>query len=98
MELERVKEIIDRKCTIPLVGESFDEIEEAYNITSDIIDRAIAKPIKAKRCENCERPECWDCEDNFNRCPNCNESLDNDADKEYKCCPECGQALIYVWE
>ena len=95
MRIEEVKDIIDRKSTIPFEGESFDKITKAYDIASKIIDRAIEKPIKPRKCWNCPKEDCVGCEDNFNRCPNCNEVLDNDCGKEYKHCPECGQALIW---
>lgn len=96
MKLEKVKEIIDRKSSIPLDNEDFDFVCKAYDIASEIIDKMIPKPIKPRTCWKCVREECIpNCETNFNRCPNCDEVLDNDYGEEYKHCPECGQALIW---
>lgn len=95
MRIEEAKAIIDRRSSIPLDGETFEKIEKAYNIASEIMDKAIEKPIKPRKCWNCSHDDCANCNDNFNRCPNCNEVLDNDCGEEYKHCPKCGQALIW---
>lgn len=97
MDIEKVKEIIDRKTSIPLDNETSDYIEKAYDIASGIIERAIAKPIKPRMCWKCEKNDCVGCDKDFNRCPNCNGVLDNDVSEEYKHCPDCGQALIWKW-
>lgn len=96
MKIEKVKEIIDRKSSIPLDNESFEIISKAYDMASEIIDKAIPKSIKPRECCKCELKECIpNCETNFNRCPNCGEVLDTDCGEKYKHCPECGQALIW---
>lgn len=97
MEIEKVKEIIDRKTSIPLDCETTDFIHEAYDMASKIIDKAIPKHIIARRCWKCEHDDCIvGCEYNFNRCPNCKEVLDTDYEEQYKYCPDCGQALLWV--
>ena len=98
MDLDKAKEIIDRKSSIPLENESFDDISEAYNIASESIDYRIGKRIKPRKCNSCNKEDCYNCDDNFNRCPTCNESLDDDIGNEHKHCPECGQALIWYTE
>ena len=96
MKIEKVKEIIDRKSSIPLENESFEVISKAYDIASEIIDTAIPKPIKARECWKCELENCEPgCVKDFNRCPKCDEVLDTDCGEQYKYCPECGQALIW---
>ena len=95
MTNEQVKAIIDRKSSIPLDNETFEDIEKAYDIASEIMGRSIAKPIKPRRCWNCQYDDCLDCDGCFNRCPNCNEVLDTDCGEQYKFCPDCGQALIW---
>lgn len=98
MDLDKAKEIIDRKSSIPLENESFDDISEAYNIASESIDYRIGKRIKPRKCMGCEKDDCRNCNDDFNRCPNCNEVLDDDVSSEHKYCPDCGQALIWYTE
>ena len=98
MDLKKAKEIIDRKSSIPLENESFDDISEAYNIASNSIDYRIGKEIKPRKCNSCDNEDCFKCNKDFNRCPNCNESLDDDVGSEYKYCPNCGQALIWYTE
>ena len=95
MEIEKVKEIIATKTSIPLDNETSEYIIEAYNIASEIIERSIAKPIKPRKCWNCQYDDCMDCSGDFNRCPNCNEVLDTDCGEQYKFCPDCGQALVW---
>lgn len=95
MEIEKVKEIIDRKTSIPMDNETSEYVFKAYDIASEIIDRSIAKPIEPRMCWNCQHDDCIDCDRNFNRCPNCNEVLDTDCGEQYKFCPDCGQALVW---
>ena len=80
MDTGKVKEIIDRKSSIPLENESFEVISKAYDMASEIIDKAIPKLIKARECWKCELENCEpSCDKNFNRCPKCNVVLDNDC-------------------
>lgn len=95
MKLQRAKEIIDRKSSIPLENESFEDISKAYDIASDSINYRIGSPIKPRKCRTCDKKDCYNCNDNFNCCPNCDEVLDDDVESEPKYCPECGQALIW---
>ena len=96
MKIEKVKEIIERKSSIPIGNETFDIIEKAYDEALKIIEKEIPKPIKPRECWRCELKECIpNCETNFNRCPKCGEVLDTDCGEQYKYCPNCGQALIW---
>ena len=98
MDLKKAKEIINRKSSIPLENESFDDISEAYNIASESIDYRIGKEIKPRKCMMCDKEDCINCEDDFNRCPTCNEVQDNDYSGEPKYCENCGQKLIWYTE
>ena len=96
MKIEKVKEIIDRKSSIPEENESFEMIEAAYNMASKIIDKAIPRTVKAKGCWNCEKEECVSpCKNAHEQCPTCGYILDNEDDVKYNFCPNCSQALTY---
>ena len=58
----------------------------------------VKSPINPRKCMNCDKEDCMNCNDDFNRCPNCNEVLDDDVSSEPKYCPECGKALLWYTE
>ena len=98
MELEKAKEIVERKSTIPLDGENFDDISKAMDLASECIGYRIGKEIKPRKCIGCPRDNCADCDNGFNKCPTCGNVLDDDYGSEPKFCEECGQKLIWYTE
>lgn len=98
MDIVKALVIIERKSSIPLENESFDDIEKAFDIASESINYRIGKRIKPRKCNTCDKEDCMNCNDDFNRCPSCNEVLDDDCSSEPKYCPDCGQALIWSTE
>ena len=75
MTYERMIEIISRKSSIPDAGESFDEINEAYDMAIDCLAELKAYREKACRdCSTCARysefqkeipEECKGCKHNY---------------------------------
>ena len=98
MDIVKALTIIERKSSIPLENESFDDIEKAFDIASECINYRIGKRIKPRKCMSCEKDDCMNCNDDFNRCPTCNETLDDDDGSEPKFCENCGQKLIWHTE
>ena len=104
MDIIKALTIIERKSSIPLDGECFDDIEKAFDIASECINYRVGKRIKPRKCNSCDKKDyinckdCINCNDDFNRCPTCNEILDDDCSSEPKYCPDCGQALIWNTE
>lgn len=98
MDIRKAREIIKRKSTIPIDGETFDDISQSCDIAAECMEYRIKKEIKPRKCNSCEQEECVNCNDNFNRCPSCNESLDDDYGSEPNFCENCGQALIWYTE
>ena len=98
MDIVKALTIIERKSSIPLDGEGFDDIEKAFDIASECINYRIGKRIKPRKCMCCEKDNCRNCNDGFNRCPSCNGVLDDDFSSEPRYCTDCGQALIWHTE
>lgn len=67
MLFERMLEIIKRKSSIPNVDESFDEIENAYDMAIKILENSSWIPVKTRELtdeETEENPDItfmWDC-------------------------------------
>lgn len=80
MQIEKAIEIISRKTSIPNESESFSDIQEAYEIALNSMNKDIYK-----KCEY---------DNGFYLCPNCGESTSEDCINEGRC-SSCGQAIIH---
>ena len=57
MLFERMLEIIKRKSSIPYNDESFDEIEKAYDMAIEILEKFGWIPIKTEKISEAEKKE-----------------------------------------
>lgn len=80
MDIQRALEIIQRKSSIPNDGESFAEIEKAYDMAIEALEKQIAKKVKTKwKQPNAFYGKCPVCDCNIVRsqyCPRCGHKLD----------------------
>lgn len=71
-EIKKSMNIVARKTTIPQDGESFSDIEHAYEIALDIMSKEIPKEVEIKEWMPAY-------------CPRCGETLsENEGDGYYK--------------
>ena len=67
-------EIIKRKSSIPMGNETFDEIEEAYDIAIAALEKQIPKKMDRYYCPICRHY--FEDGEAHNYCPNCGQKLD----------------------
>lgn len=100
---KHINECLKRICTIKgfMSDKDTDKYgcEENISILKSAIEackKQIPTKVKTKKCDDCGKEDCGDCEDYYDRCPSCNEGLGRDSGEIFKFCPDCGQALD--WE
>ena len=90
MEIKRAKEIVERKTSIPLGDESFDEISEAYDMAAGALDFRIPKKVEYESDGFADGNPVYDAAS----CPNCGYLFEQDTlIWMSNFCPTCGQAL-----
>ena len=100
-ELETAKEYIElaQKCrTVSDVMKTLIRYEKIGTVEEfkALKEKAEPKPIKPRKCGDCNDDECILCDEHANRCPNCEVSLDDNHSTHHKHCPECGQKLEWT--
>ena len=82
-------EIIKRKSSIPMGNETFDEIEEAYDIAIKALEKQIPKMINIQKTEDGSE---------YAECPICEKFIywmEDSYDEDYRdnYCAKCGSKL-----
>ena len=94
MEIKKTIEILERKTTIPLDGESFETISKAFDIAIEALEKQV--PKKPTYDGDGYAPDGTFVFDEW-LCPNCNSRYEVDYDN-YDYCPNCGQKIDWSEE